>query len=567
MSKHPRVVSFERSPDYVHQRAMLNRRDNNIVDALELMRSAVEKSPDNQEYKLDLAELYCEMGCHGQSSRLLLDMLMQANRPSECYYGLALNYLGMNDVTSAMKLLRLYARLDPQGAMSEDVRQLKAELAFYDELGRYGDRRDRRAARVAAHACDAMKLDQPERACRLFQKSLELSAGQADTRALYAMALLMSGDAAQARVQAERAVGGSSPSVRALCVCAQVYSLLDETDTAAALAERAAASDPEGPELHLLVYTLGEVQRHERAAEIARLALQGAPYDRDLMHMRAIALRHTGRPDAEVAPLWARILRIDPEDSVARFYLDAARRGELDKCTLDYGYQVPREEIKRRFTRLVGELSQGFEHIAQSWQDDADFRALVRWAAHVEDPHVSRAAMTTLATIDSVEARSILRELLFSSAVPYELKLHAALVLRMQGIGLDQVLPSELELTADVLPGVDAMLREMPVGERQLIRYADDVLSRDYGASALLWLTLTWSKYRSGRGTIADPIKHSEAASAALAFLYLLASGERASMSALARRFNCPMRQLVYYSRRIAGITEDMKEPASDEDH
>ena len=566
MSKNPRVVSFERSPDYVHHRAMLNRRDNNIVDALELMRSAVEKSPENQEYKLDLAELYCEMGCHGQSSRLLLDMLMQDDGPSECYYGLALNYLGMNDVTAAMKLLRLYARLDPQGAMSEDARQLKAELAFYDEIEHRGDRRERRAARIAARACDAMKLDQPQRACRLFQQSLDLCAGQQDTRALYAMALLMCGDAAQARVQAEQA-GEGSPSVRALCVCAQVYSLLDEMDTAAVMVERAAASEPEGPELRLLIYTLGEVQRHERAAEIARLALQGAPYDRDLMHMRAIALKHTGRPDAEVAPLWARILRIDPEDSVARFYLDAAHRGELDKSTLDYGYQVPREEIKRRFTRLIGELSQGFEHIAQAWKTDAGFRGLVRWAAHVEDPHVSRAAMTTLATIDSGEARSILRELLFNSAVPYDLKLHAAMVLRMQGIGLEQVMPSDLELTAGVMPGVDAMLREMPVGERQLIRYAGDVLSRDYGASALLWLTLTWAEYRARRGTSADPIKHSEAASAALAFLYLLANGQRANMTALARRFNCPVRQLVYYSRRIAGITEDMKEPASDEDH
>ena len=77
MSKYPKVVSFDRSAAYLHHRAMMNRRDNHTVDALELMRRAVEASPENSEYRLDLAELYCEMGCHEQSARLLLDMLSQ----------------------------------------------------------------------------------------------------------------------------------------------------------------------------------------------------------------------------------------------------------------------------------------------------------------------------------------------------------------------------------------------------------------------------------------------------------------------------------------------------------
>ena len=38
MRNNLKVVSFKRTPAYVHHRAMLNRRDNNIVDALELMR-------------------------------------------------------------------------------------------------------------------------------------------------------------------------------------------------------------------------------------------------------------------------------------------------------------------------------------------------------------------------------------------------------------------------------------------------------------------------------------------------------------------------------------------------
>ena len=79
MKHNPKVVSIDRSAAYVHHRAMKNRRDNNPVDALELLRSAVEQSPENREYKLDLAEMYCEMGCHEQSNRILLDLLAESD--------------------------------------------------------------------------------------------------------------------------------------------------------------------------------------------------------------------------------------------------------------------------------------------------------------------------------------------------------------------------------------------------------------------------------------------------------------------------------------------------------
>ena len=107
MSRIPKIVTFDRSAAYMHHRAMMNRRDNRVGDALELLRGAVEAQPENSEYRLDLAELLCEMGCHGQSARLLLDMLSEEDPPSECFYGLALNQLGMNDLNGARQTLDL----------------------------------------------------------------------------------------------------------------------------------------------------------------------------------------------------------------------------------------------------------------------------------------------------------------------------------------------------------------------------------------------------------------------------------------------------------------------------
>ncbi len=557
MNKNVKVVSFKRSPAYVHHRAMLNRRDNNIVDALELMRRAVEASPDNREYRLDLAEMYCEMGCHEQSTRLLLDLLAEDGEASECYYGLALNQLCMNDLSGARQSLRLYRRRDPEGARTEDVRQLAAQLDFFSQMGHPADRRMHRAACIAGRACDAMKADEPEKACRLFRRSLELASEQYDMRALYAMALLLSGRTDEALSQAGRAADGYPPSLRALCVCAQVYAHLGDGKTAEALIERAAAGKPEGQDLRMFIYALGELGMDERVAEYVRLALQETPFDRDLLHMRAVALWRTGSPDAGVARFWTRILRIDPEDSVASFYQQAAQTGKLSENRPDYGYQVPRGEFERRLYELVSQMGQGYEKLEARWQEDPGFRQLVKWAARAEDRRLSRAAMTALATIDHRESRSLLRFLLFNSDVPGELKAHAALALRLQGVAADAIMPERTGL-GFFLPDARAMLGRLGVGERQLVRYADEVLRHEYDISALPQLLLMWSAYRQLRDTPTDPVCCVGGGAAALAYNYLLIYGPKPDIGELARVFGCDSRQLVYYARRIAGCLEKL---------
>ena len=565
MNNNLKVVSFKRSPAYVHHRAMLNRRDNNIVDALELMRRAVEESPENREYRLDLAELYCEMGCHEQSSRLLLDMLAEGDGPSECYYGLALNQLGMNDLAGARKSLRLYRRKDPVGAHTEEVRQLTAELDFFTELGHPVSRKLHRAARIAGRACEAMKADMPERACRLFERSLALASEQYEMRALYAMALLLTGAGEKARAQAERAASGYPPSVRALCVCAQVYALMGDITTARALIDRAAQEKPEGQDLRLMIYAMGEMRMDDKVVEYARLALQETPFDRDLLHMRAVALLRTGASDQRVARFWARILRIDPEDSVAQFYQETAIKGELRKYAPEYGYQVPAQEFTRRMRELVSHLGLGYEHVAARWQSDAAFRQLVRWAVNAEDARLSRAAMTALTTIDSSESRSLLRSLLFGGDLPDELKAHAALALRLQGIEQDRIMPDSAGLSEDFLPGAEAMMARLGVGERQLVRYADEVLRREYDVSGMTKLLLMWTAYRQLRGTRTDPLLRVESAAAALAYNYMLIYGPQPDIDRLARAFGCAPRQLVFCARRIASCLERLGEDTTDE--
>ena len=555
MSKNPKIVSFDRSAAYLHHRAMMNRRENRNVDALELMRRAVEAQPENSEYRLDLAELLCEMGCHGQSARLLLDMLSEKDAPSECFYGLALNQLGMNDLGGARQSLDIYRSRAPRGPHHEDVSQLAAEMDLYLSASRPASRRLYRAMRVAGRACDAMRDGDAEKACRLFRASLEKASEQCEMRALYAMALAMAGRRDAARAEADRAAKAFPPSARALCVCAQVYNLLGDRALAVKLLDQAGQQRQEGQELRLMIYAAGELGLHDRAAEYARLALQETPYDRELLHIRAVALKRSGAEDAEAALCWERVLRIDPEDSVAQFFCDAARGGTLEAAP-DYGYQVPPAEFTRRMGVLSEALSKGFEAVQQRWEEDAGFRNLTRWAAATEDPRLGRASMTLLATIEDDSARSVLRELMFAPEVSRELKLHAAVLLKLQGRELSEVLPKPMDAMGESLVDTEALMAKLPVGDRQLVRYADEVLVEEYGVSVRPILALMWSAYRRLRGTRGDPIKRVDAAAAGLAYNYLMQAGERPGIAKLARAFGCPARQLVFCARRIADVTD-----------
>ncbi len=556
MDKNLKVVAFKRSSAYVHHRAMMNRRENNIVDALELLRRAVEAAPDNREYRLDLAELYCEMGCHEQSTRLLLDMLAEGDGPTECYYGLALNQLGMNDLNGARRSLSLYRRRDPEGAHLEDVRRLAAELDFFGEINHPVNRKLHRAFCIANRACDAMKADMPEKACRLFERSLGMSSEQYDMRALYAMALLISGRQEAALTEAGRAAGGYPPSVKALCVSAQVFALSGDAHSARTLISRAMQERPEGQDLRLMIYVMGELGMDTDVATYVCRALREAPFDRDLLHMRAVAMYRTGTPDIRVARFWARILRIDPGDSVAQYYQEAALNGRLAEDAPDYSYQVPRREFERRLRTLVEQLGQGYEQLEVRWRDDPAFRQLMGWAVRAEDPRLSRAAMTALTTIDHRESRSLLRMLLFNEGVSGDLKIHTALVLRMQGIDTEAIMPARTGLGPGFMPDTKAMMDRLGVGERQLVRYADEVLRREYGLSALSQLLLIWSAYRQLRGTYVDPVRCVGGGAAALAYSYMLVYGPQPDVATLAEQFGCDVRQLVYYARRISGCLD-----------
>lgn len=567
MKNNPKLVSFNNSSAYVHHRAMINRRGNNAVVAVELMRQAVEVAPDNQEYRLDLAELYCEMGCHAQSNRLLLDMLAQSNPPSECYYGLALNQMGMNDLSGARKSLMKYRIEDPNGPHVFEVNRLFAELDIYDAMNRPASRKLHRAISIGDKACRAVQSGLLTRGRRLFEKSLSLWENHNEIRALYALTLLQLGEFDLARQEAERASNDLPISVRAFCVSAQIFSKLGEENRARNLLEGIIQQRPEGIEARLLIYTLCELKMYGQALECARIALQGMPFDRELLHIRAVACHFLGFDAREVAKLWLRILRIDPDDSIAKYYYRIASEGRLGEIHPEYLYQVPAEERERRYHCVTELIEVGLDVVKDHWNRDDAFRDMIRWCATSENIGFKKVALTVLSAVEGSAADSELRTLMFGAGLQTELKLHTAAMLHIRGSGIKELFPSVKNVENLVFSGDESILSGLPVGERQLVRHAAETLKELQGFSARQELALMWTLYRRVRPLRMEPLTRSEAAAAALAYVYLLNRQIRIKPQTLVRIFQCNRRRFDYYAGHIAGVLARYKGDANHENH
>lgn len=564
MKYNPKVVPFDRSAAYVHHRAMKNRRDNNPLDALELLRHAVEHSPENVEYQLDLAELYCEMGCHELSNRILLDLLAEPGAPAECYYGLALNQYAKDELESAERALDLYACYSESDEYNADIVELQSDIAFERIMGRRETRRQKRAKRVARRAGILLGADDAEGACRLYERSLSYDENQAEVRAIYAMALQLCGRDEDALTEAEKSVAAEDASVRALCTAAQVMKLCGRDEDALALARRAIAQKPQEVELRLLIFSLCELEMYDEAAEAARLALRETPYSREMLHLRAVVMLRAGATDEQVQPFWDRILRIDPSDSVAAFYRDAAKAGTLDKNRPELMYEVPVAEARRRLLRIAGGLAKGLPEVIRLWREDRSFRECLIWAANRGDEDSGRAAVAVIAMADDAESESVLRALFYRSNVPVEVKAHALRYLQMRGANMRRVLPPDSD---GVLLEAKELLSDRPVGERRLVNYASEMFLMEEGLHFERNLAVLWLRYKLGCIRGVDPMVSTGEAAAALLVNFQMQRNRKISLADLEERFGCRRRRTAYYARYMAAVLKRSEGAMKGEDH
>ena len=504
-----KVVPFSRSAAYLYQRAVINRREGHLLDALELNRRALEKDPGNVDYELDLAQVLCELGCYVQSNRILVRMLAQDETLTECYFGLASNFYGMNDADSSYKALMCFLAEDPQSAGRQEVGELLHNLFVARTLNGQKSRRKARAAKLASRGLAEMRAGELNEAEQSLRRSLQVNPRHSETRALLAMCLAKKGDVEGAMKEVARSLRPAKPPIRALCIAALIENATRNPDAAARLIDQAAARNPDGAQLRILLDAACDLNLHERVYELTQKALAEAPFDRALLHRCAAAIVNTNRPLDRAAQCWARVKRLEPGDEVAGYYL-----AHSDLTPIDYRYGLPQAEIDLRTDYLAATARSGLEGVEAAWNEGDMLRRTVRWALECGEAVFLRVGVNILSAVETPEAEWMLRQVLLEPGAAQTVKHQAVTLLGLRGAKPPFLMTGEDKFS--LASALDSgQLPKLPLAYRRVLKravYTGMSLKEDYPAR----LTMLWLRFAGALGETLPALKDLNGWAAAL---------------------------------------------------
>ena len=138
--------------------------------------------------------------------------------------------------------------------------------------------------------------------------------------------------------------------------------------------------------------------------------------------------------------------------------------------------------------------------------------------------------------------------------IPAEVRVAA--MLGMDSAILDETPLPEYYMEA-TLPTETDVLRDLPVGARQMLRDAAEYVEEETGDYPISVLAGYWLMFQKKRLDGGAAIARGDVGAAALAYLYLNADGESADVEEIAGEFSCPVRQV---KRAVALLSRSLDE-------
>ena len=425
-----KVIPFSQSATFYMKRGAKELEKNDLIAAIAKYREAYERAPDDPEISIALAEILSQMQRFEESNRVLQQLSAALDEaPPECHFGLACNYFGLQDYDSAADCLEEYLDADPDGPFAADAEDfldlIDDDDAMFDATGLKTDE-DYEDNAVCRFARSLLASGEVSYAVEELEHRIAQSSKSVKVREQLAIAYFCASKVEEAKTVANALLEEMPENVIANSTLALVD--LEAGDRAAAVRKLAAISDihsldPE--ELHSVAVLQLDLEMFEDAEKTLALLAQMLPYDENVLHK--IGYARFMRGDAEGAKAcYSKLLRIDPHDTVAKYYLNQCKHAEASHKSAAtrwiIPYQVPFGEAFRRLNHINRMLAQSQEELYHTWTGDAGFRDLMVWATTLSDMRVKKSMLSLAFTFGDKYSERILRDFLLRMDQPDELK-------------------------------------------------------------------------------------------------------------------------------------------------
>lgn len=482
----PKVVSFERSAEYYYLKYQRQMDKGAYLDALDSLRTAVRKEPDNCAYQLALAEFYTEINYFEESNyRVLEAMRRMPGEEGRTLFLLGCNFFGMREEQKAQECFEKYLDRYENGEYALDVRDFLEMMEFDAE--EYGVPRECLAR--SDEGRDWLDRGEYDKAIEILGEICQEHPDLEYAKNNLALAHYCRGDVDLAIALSKEVLAYRPKDTYATCNLVLFSLALDDPEQLLYYCSKLDALAPEDPDEKIkIALTYSELNEDEKAYRVLCQALGEIPYDPQALFWAGAAAANTGRL-AESLEYFLKMIKLRPEDTIALFYKnyvqDALKKGE--SAFIAYNYQVPIAEMHRRISYLNDCFRKNQRHLQDLWREDDYFSSLLIWGLSVGNDAIRKAVFEIICKFEDEKAEEFFRRFLLSRDEPDELKNQALLCLRRMQAEQPYIAYLSGKI-AEVRVGVVEEMSSDFTGSHQRVLEEIIALASDYG----------WKQYMPG---------------------------------------------------------------------
>ncbi|MBR0424627.1 MAG: tetratricopeptide repeat protein [Clostridia bacterium] len=413
------IVPFRQNAEFYYRCACRYIEEDNLLLATQYARKAYQMEPSDLEYAITLAETLNRIHRYEESIAILLLSGSFAQLPSDALFGLASDFMGMEEFGAAQQCAELCIQSEPDGPYAERAEELLDLLEDHEDLEIQIGLEEGEDCKMleGIRIAKAMHLSgNSEEALRNLNGMLKQYPAS-DILDLEIATLLFS---LRSYEEAERRVFNvfkrNSHHIRAHLLLALLYRAEGREDEAKEELRRTIVDPDASPEeLGYAGAVFIEFDQISRAVDSLERLREYLPFDKDMLHQLGYCYSKQGE-QKKAEDVYRILLQSDESDTVAAYYEQAIRTEspETFQKAWSMHYEVPTKEYLRRREQIQTVAENGEDAIRSAWENDPSFRDLLKWALFSQIVPFRKAVIRMLSLIHTEETEKLLRRFLIS---------------------------------------------------------------------------------------------------------------------------------------------------------
>ncbi|MGB7604744.1 MAG: tetratricopeptide repeat protein [Lutisporaceae bacterium] len=434
------IIAFERGAEFYFDFGNKKIQNGNLKSAIIYIEKAVRLKPNDSFIQFNYAGLLAELGEVELSTEILLKIVNKLDpNYNECYFGLGCNYLQMQKIKKSVEYFGKYLEKDPEGEFSEEAEDLLEMLTMIkDANNNLDDEELERVYALEEEAIDHLEKREYKEAVVKFEKVVETLPNAVPARNNLSLVYYYLGETQKAIELAREVLGYEPYNIHASCNIALFYNKLNLNNWVEKQVKEIKKLNTENPEyLYKIADTLGGLGKHEEAYKVYKKLISVEPDNILYIHYIAVAAFNSGRYNDSIK-YWRKLLELDRQNLISEFYITLAQgvisreEQELERMTLAYPYQLPKEEASRRIAKtqdfIEGSIEKSKEILNSKDGEDALY-----YSIFFDKLLIKKLVFDKIKKGLLIEAQNIIRKLIISPDLEEEIKIEAIFLLDIIG--------------------------------------------------------------------------------------------------------------------------------------